>query len=270
MKLSGTNLAAPVARAPRRRRQWLRLLLGFVMSVGFVVFLAWPSLLLLFKQYFTPAGSLMPTLQVGDIVIASLLAYGLSRHSHAGLGQLFPERLWAARPRRGDVAIVKLPRDGQTDYVKRVIGLPGERIQMREGRLYIDDTLVARDPAPPATVADRNGDPKQVPTYVETLPGGVRHAIIEIDGDRGALDNTQVFEVPPDHYFLMGDNRDNSTDSRLPASSGLGFVPFDNFVARALMITWSASPIAGKAPRTQSEGAAPTEVNWDRVFTWIR
>ena len=136
--------------------------------------------------------------------------------------------------------VFKLPRDGETDFVKRVIGMPGDRIQMKEGRLYINDVLVPREPIQKVQTEDLYGHFGPVPTYKETLPNGVSHTIIEIQGDNGFNDNTGVYQVPPDNYFMMGDNRDNSTDSRVaPDQGGVGFVPFENLVGRAEVIFFS-------------------------------
>jgi signal peptidase I len=255
---------------PRRRSRIARLAVALVIFLGLVGGIGLAAGVVLFKAYFTPAGSMMPTLQVGDTFLMSRFAYGLSRYSFAGLARFFPQRLWPSLPRRGDVAVVKLPRDGQTDYVKRVIGLPGERIQLRKGRLYIDDVLVERRPVDPVMVSDWSGNPVAVPAYDELLPGGATHRIIEIEGDAGPLDDTVVFEVPADSYFLLGDNRDNSSDSRQPQAFGLGFVPFENFVGRAAAVVWSASPVVETAPQSASRASPPRLVNWDRLLAPVR
>jgi signal peptidase I len=194
---------------------------------------------LVLQLFSMPSGSMIPTLEVGDTFVASKYAYGYSRFSlppflSEKLSFLPAGRIFSFAPKRGDVVIFKMPRDLQTDYVKRVIGLPGDRIQMIAGRLYINGAIVEREQVAPYEIVGQLGKPFAAAHYIETLPGGSRHEIIEIEGDKGFLANTPVFETPQGHYFVMGDNRDNSTDSRVPPEKGgVGFVPRDNLEARA-------------------------------------
>ena len=196
-----------------------------------------------FQPFSTPSSSMAPTLEAGDTFVAAKYSYGYSRFSQ----QLLPAdglpsgRLFGFTPRRGDVVIFKLPRDNQTDYIKRVIGLPGDKVQMIAGRLYINGAMVEREALAPYTIVGQLGKPAQAAHYIETLPGGARHEIIEIEGEKGFLANTPLFEIPPEHYFVMGDNRDNSTDSRVPPDKGgVGFVPRDNLEGRAARVVFSA------------------------------
>jgi signal peptidase I len=197
----------------------------------------------------------------------SKYSYGYSKYSVPFAPPIVSGRILASEPKRGDIAVFKLPRDGSTDYIKRVIGMPGDKVQMVQGRLVINGQVVPREPV--EKIITRNAFNREAPvaTYRETLPGGTSHLIIERDGDTGYYDNTKVFEVPAGHYFMMGDNRDNSTDSRVGADEGgVGPVPFENFVGRAEIIFFSVD-----------EGEAgwqfwkwPWTVRWGRLFQPVR
>jgi signal peptidase I len=222
---------------------------------------------LLFQPFNIPSGSMIPTLLVGDYLFVSKYAYGYSSHSLPYSPPIFSGRILGTPPKRGDVVVFKLPRDGQTDYIKRVIGLPGDTIQMKEGRLYINGTIVPREPIAKAHTEDFFGRETDVPTYAETLPGGVTHTIIEIQGDTGLNDNTELFHVPPNDYFMMGDNRDNSLDSRVPPDQGgVGYVPFDNLVGRAEIIFFS---VRDGDPAWEF-WKWPWSVRWNRIFQHVR
>ncbi|SKA10565.1 signal peptidase I [Enhydrobacter aerosaccus] len=197
------------------------------------------------EPYTVPTPSMVPTLLVGDELIASKFAYGYSMYS-TPIGQLpsFSGRVFDRAPERGDVVVFRLPRDPSTTYVKRVIGLPGDRIQMRRGRLYINDTLVERRAVGPFP-DDVGSRSVSATLYIESLPNGREHEIVELsDNDR--YDDTAVYVVPARHYFMMGDNRDNSLDSRIgEAAGGVGFVPEENLVARADLLLMSRDPAVG-------------------------
>ena len=237
----------------------------------------------LFQPFNIPSGSLIPTLLIGDYLFVSKYSYGYSKYSFPDVSgtiadalhvqrppdyrDLIAGRIFGTPPKRGDVAVFKLPLDNSTDYIKRVIGLPGDKIQLIKARLYINGQEVPREPTQKITTKDQFGNEVEVPTYKETLPGGVTHLIIQRDGDNGYYSNTDVFEVPPNKYFMMGDNRDNSTDSRVPPEQGgVGYVPFENFVGRAELIFFSASE---DAPVWQF-WRWPATVRWNRIFTSVR
>jgi signal peptidase I len=192
------------------------------------------------EPYRVPSPSMVPTLLVGDELIGSKFAYGYGKYS-SPIGMLpLSGRLFDKTPERGDVVVFQLPRDPSTTYVKRLIGLPGDRIQMKQGRLYINDVLVPRREV---------GDYGSSTLYVETLPTangtGREHEMIEIS-DTDRYDDTGVYLVPEKHYFMMGDNRDNSLDSRIAASDGgVGFVPQENLVARVDRLLLSVDPSVG-------------------------
>jgi len=186
----------------------------------------------LFQSFSTPSGSMVPTLVDGDYFFASKFAYGYSRYT-VPLGLLPLEgRIFAAVPKRGDIVVFKFPADPSIDYIKRVVGLPGEKIQMVDGVLRINGVAVKLEDAGPYTSED---SPQGARLQRETLPNGVSYSVISLT-DNSITDNTRVFEVPEDHYFVLGDNRDNSSDSRL----SVGFVPDENLVGKAVRLFWNS------------------------------
>lgn len=192
----------------------------------------------LFHPFNIPSGSMIPTLLEGDYLFVSKYSYGYSRYSFP-LGSLLPfeGRFFADEPERGDVAVFRLPRDPDVDYIKRVIGLPGDDVQVRDGLLYINGALVEHEPMGAFEgPIGRFGDTRKVPLFQETLPNGVEYDVLDMIPD-SLKDNTEVYRVPEGHYFMMGDNRDNSTDSRF--LTDVGFVPFENFIGRAEFIFFS-------------------------------
>jgi len=218
----------------------------------------------LFQPFNIPSGSLVPTLLVGDYLFTSKYSYGYSRYSIPFGPPLFSGRLWGSEPKRGDIAVFKLPKDNSTDYIKRVIGLPGDKIQVVEGVLQINGKAVQRERIADYETSDAFGRTIAVPQYQETLPNGVSHRIIERDGDRGYWDNTYVYNVPAGHFFMMGDNRDNSTDSR--DESSVGFVPFENLVGRAEIIFFSIDENASAWKLWEW----PWTVRWNRLLRPIK
>lgn len=186
----------------------------------------------LFQPFSTPAGSMTPTLELGDYFFVSKFAYGYSRYS-VPLGLLpFEGRIFAAEPKRGDIVVFKFPADPSIDYVKRVVGLPGDKIQMVDGILRINGVAVKLEDVGPYSSED---SPQSARLQRETLPNGVSYSVISLT-DNSITDNTRVFDVPEGHYFVLGDNRDNSSDSRL----SVGFVPAENLVGKAVRLFWNS------------------------------
>ena len=182
-----------------------------------------------------PSGSMIPTLLVGDYLFVSKWSYGYSRYSLPFGLPLIPNRVIGSMPARGDVAVFKKPTDNETDYIKRVIGLPGDKIQVIKGVLHINGTAVKRKRVANFAYGDGMGRVVPARQYMEILPNGQSHLILEF-ADNAPFDNTPVFTVPKHHFFMMGDNRDNSIDSRSPE---VGFVPFQNLVGRAEFLFFS-------------------------------
>ena len=225
----------------------------------------------LFQPFSIPSGSMKSTLLIGDYLFVSKYSYGYSRYS-LPYGYLLPEgflgdRLFFSEPERGDVIVFKKPTEDETDYIKRLVGLPGDVVQVREGVLHINDAPVKMEKVEPfiepkaayrSQACDFDESDNQIcvkQRFIETLPNNVAHVVLDANGFTGPSDNTSPFRVPEGQYFFMGDNRDNSQDSR----TSLGFVPRENLVGRAEMVLIS------------SEGAFWEVWKWrgDRFFTWI-
>ena len=212
-----------------------------IKTVAVALLIALLLRVLLFQPFTIPSASEEPNLYEGDYVIVTKFDYGWSRHSIPFSPPLFEGRLLAHAPQRGDIIVFKLPRDGRTDYIKRLVGLPGDRVQMRQGLLYLNGQPVERRQTEVVTETGGSGLVRPVARVEETLPDGRRYMTNDFGTD-GDLDDTPEVIVPPGHYFFMGDNRDNSADSRLPAEIGVGLVPEENLVGRARLVLLSWSP----------------------------
>ncbi len=216
----------------------------------------------LFEPFNIPSSSMVPNLLVGDYLFISKYSYGYSRYSFPfGLGG-FDGRIHAKQPNRGDVIVFKLPTNPSIDYIKRLVGMPGDTIQVINGRLYINDTLVPRKAKGMVEYTKENGMTAKVMEYVETLPNGSEHTIYE-ESDRGPLDNTEKYRIPEGHYFMMGDNRDNSQDSRVLGH--VGYVPFDNLEGRAETLFFSTNGSA----HIYEFWKWPSAIRFGRIFTLI-
>ncbi|MEZ5844220.1 MAG: signal peptidase I [Hyphomicrobiaceae bacterium] len=217
-----------------------------------------------YQPFNIPSGSMKSTLLVGDYLFVSKLSYGYSRYSFTlpliGEPVRFSDRIFASKPKRGDVAVFRKPNEDSVDYIKRVIGLPGDEIQMLEGVLHINGKAVPKRPS--GTFFDDEKH-QNVRSYEETLPNGVKYTVLD-EEPAGRYDSTRVYKVPAGHYFMMGDNRDNSMDSR---TLDVGFVPFENFIGRADIIFFSTS---GSFASLIQPWRWPFEIRWSRFFKLVR
>jgi signal peptidase I len=236
--------------------------LGETVSVIFqALVLALVIRTLFFQPFSIPSGSMRPTLLEGDYLFVTKWAYGYSRHSLPFSPPIFSGRIWGSPPARGDVVVFKFPPNPSIDYIKRVIGLPGDRIQMKAGELFINGQAIPREKVGQITNRDVTEVDQPVDVYRETLPNGVSYDTLDLT-PHGIGDDTREFVVPEGHYFMMGDNRDNSSDSRFQ----VGFVPDENLVGRANIIFFSIA--GGVSPLELWKW--PTEIRPTRFFNMVR
>lgn len=217
-----------------------------------------------YEPFNIPSKSMQPTLLVGDFIVVSKFSYGYSRHSLPFSLHLFDGRIFSRQPQRGDVVVFKVPTDNRTDYIKRLIGLPGDHVRIEHRVLTINGVPVKRQAVEDYVDRDpRTGSTIRHLQYIETLPNGRSHIIIEDAGPEVAADNTEEYVVPPGHYFMMGDNRDNSEDSRF--LTAVGYVPEENLVGRAEIIFLSTS----QAGQPWQFWLWPSDLRWRRLFDHI-
>ena len=244
-----------------------------LVSLGEALIIAVVIRTLLFQPFSIPSGSMEPTLLIGDYLFVTKYSYGYSRYSIPFAPPLFSGRIFASTPQRGDVVVFrhKDAVHGDLDFIKRLIGLPGDRLQVKGGLLYINDTPVKREAESdfvgqdPCTSAPVFSLPVHVKRWRETLPNGVSYDTLQCSASQdGFPDTTEVYTVPPDHFFMMGDNRDNSTDSRV--LSAVGYVPFENIVGRAQMIFFSIA----EGEHAWMFWRWPVAVRWNRIFSIVR
>jgi signal peptidase I len=228
----------------------------------------------LFQPFNIPSGSMIPTLRVGDYLFVNKLSYGYGAYSFNFSLNVFgvdlfkfgpvpiEGRVFSSAPERGDVVVFKLPTDNETDYIKRVIGLPGDAVQVRDGIVYINGEPIARERIADFAEFDEMGYGEEIRQYRETLPNGYSYIVHHIY-ENSAGDNTQVYHVPDGHYFMMGDNRDNSTDSRFLGQ--VGYVPYENLVGKATIVFFSHRPEYSFLEVWKW----PAAIRWNRLFVGV-
>ena len=219
---------------------------------------------LAYEPFSVPSESMLPTLLVGDYFFVSKYSYGYSKHSLPFSPDLFSGRVMEGVPQRGDIAVFKTPADNQTDFVKRIIGLPGDTIQMREGTLYVNGEEAKRERVEDFRQADIFGNLKLVPQYREILPNGVSYTVLDIRTT--PQDNPGVFVVKSGHYFAMGDNRDNSQDSRFNSLGAVGQIPAENLVGRAEILFFSTD----RSGPWWQVWRWPVMIRYSRIFDSLR
>lgn len=232
--------------------------------------------LFLFQPFNIPSESMVPTLRVGDYLFVNKLSYGYGPYSFNFSASLGGKELFGihkvpfsgrildfGEPHRGDVVVFKLPSDNKTDYIKRLVGLPGDKIQVTNGVVYINGKPVPRKRIEDFIDTEKFGN--KIEQYQETLPNGTTYITHNLETNPGpSADNTGVYTVPPGHYFMMGDNRDNSSDSRFPEA--VGFVPYENLVGKATILFFSHTDKASIWKFWQW----PSVIRWGRIFKWVQ
>jgi signal peptidase I len=255
-------VAPPPPTPPKTKTKDGDSLIETVKTIVYALLIALVIRTFLFQPFNIPSGSMEATLLVGDYLFVEKFAYGYSKNSFPFSPPLFSGRVFASQPHRGDVIVFKMPnassQDYMKDFIKRCIGLPGDRIQMINGQIYLNDKPVPRVRVQDYVFTDDSGIETRVPQYRETLPGGKSYLTLFSQPDN-PVNNTGVFVVPPGHYFMMGDNRDDSDDSRLD----VGYVPAENLVGKAEFIFFSVD-----GPLWQI-WEWPWSVRFRRMFTSI-
>ncbi len=229
-------------------------------SVSIAVFIALLIRSFIAEPFSIPSGSMKPNLLVGDFIFVSKWSYGYSKHSLPFSIPIIPKKIFSKLPKRGEIVVFKTPEDNRTDYIKRVIGLPGDKIKITNGKINLNGNIVFSEKMNDFIDNDNNTSLKRVRKYKE-YHDQINFEILDIM-DNGIADNTKLFEVPEGFFFVMGDNRDNSQDSRFKT---VGFIPFDNLVGKARFIFFSL-----ENSRFLEIWKWPKAIRGNRIFKIIR
>ena len=233
---------------------------GNLKSIFIAIFIALVIRSFIFEPFNIPSGSMKPNLLVGDFIFVSKYSYGFSKHSLPFSIPLIPGKIFSNKPERGDVVVFKTPQNNRTDYIKRVIGLPGDKIEIKNGIIFINGSEILRKKLNDFIDTDNKRSNKRVRMYNEYFFNKEIN-ILDIT-DNGIADNTQLFNVPENHFFVMGDNRDNSQDSRF--INTVGFIPYENLVGKAQFIFFSL-----ENARFLQIWKWPNSIRYERIFQKI-
>ena len=234
---------------------------GNLKSILLAIFIALLIRSFIFEPFNIPSGSMKPNLLVGDFIFVSKYSYGFSKHSLPFSIPIIPGKIFSNTPERGDVVVFKTPENNRTDYIKRVIGLPGDKIEIKNGIIFINGSEILRKKLNDFIDTDNKTSNKRVRMYNEYFFNKEIN-ILDIT-DNGIADNTQLFNVPENHFFVMGDNRDNSQDSRF--ISTVGFIPYENLVGKAQFIFFSL-----ENARFLQIWKWPNSIRYERIFQKIQ
>ena len=229
-------------------------------SIGLAVFIALLIRSFVAEPFNIPSGSMKPNLLVGDFIFVTKWSYGYSKHSLPFSIPLIPKKIFSNIPNRGDIVVFKTPEDNRTDYIKRVIGLPGDKIRVTNGEIYLNENKILRKKLNDFIDNDKNAFIKRIRKYQE-YHDDLTFEVLDIMDD-GIADNTKLFLVPEGHFFVMGDNRDNSQDSRFKT---VGFIPIENLVGKARFIFFSL-----ENSRFLEIWKWPNAIRFKRLFKYIK
>ena len=232
-----------------------------IRSIFLAIFIALLIRSFIFEPFNIPSGSMKPNLLVGDFLFVSKWSYGFSKHSLPFSIPLIPGKIFENQPERGDVVVFKTPENNRTDYIKRVIGLPGDKIRISNGHIILNESKIVKQKINDFIDTDKNTNFKRVRRYKEFFFNNEIEVLDIIDN--GPVDNTQNYIVPKGHFFVMGDNRDNSQDSRF--TNTVGFIPFENLVGKAEFIFFSL-----ENSRFLQIWKWPKSIRYERIFKKIK